>query len=85
MTSLRCDNASSKKIEDLRGIEQLIALENIQLEGRLASANDITALFSLAAASNIDLSANTQVACHDLDNLENTLSATIIRPVNCRQ
>jgi internalin A len=59
MVSLHCDNNSEGKIQDLRGIEQLIALQNIEFDDRLN--------------------------CDDLDSLEHSLNATIVRPQGCFQ
>jgi internalin A len=88
MVSLRCGiNQSKAKIKDLRGIDQLTALENIHLGGRLYDSNDIndiSALFYLNKTNLIDLSANKAIACHDLDVLEASLNVTVNRPKHCR-
>lgn len=87
MITLGCSTVNGK-INDLRGIEQLIALNQVNLAGMLStehSAIDITALFALTQQTQVDLSNNSNLNCSELDALSHSLDSKISKPHSCQQ
>lgn len=79
LATLHCSHAGIKSLE---GIQLFTALTNLNLSNNQLIS--IAPLLSLTGLDTIDLSANPNLECHDIDRLATQTGARITLPEHCR-